>query len=115
MLPPLGPELWDYRYPVCVGSYNASLEFEPLREVIFERKLEANIVGAKAIEKVFPRSVLNFSGDRNVGYRVVREIANGVMSSAKCIACLPVGIADVDHRVADRTAELIVPLVIQKC
>src|SRR3974377_1905203 len=99
-------------------------KFKQLPPVILERKLKAIIVDVESLNaagihnhsasEVQPPAPLELAADRNFGNRVIQQVGKSVVSLMKIIRRLRVGVIDVQHRIADRRAEFVAPVVIQE-
>src|SRR5262245_34794173 len=71
------------------------------------------IVSLEAIQEVLPSTPDQLRAYHDVVDRIKQKVTRGIMTTMKCIGRLPVGIRDVQHRVADGTGEALIPSVVE--
>src|SRR6185436_1041945 len=91
-----------------------SLSSELPREVVLERELHLDPVAVETVGEVLASSPLILPADHHVRYRRVEQITEEVLPGLERVGSLAVSVVDVLARIADRSRETLVPLVIQE-
>jgi hypothetical protein len=89
------------------------LKRELLGEVVFERKLDVNIVGREIIEKVLSFAPDQLGANHYVVSRIEQQVTGTIVTAMERVWRLPVRIRDIQHRISDRAAEALIPCVVQ--
>src|SRR5262245_28173598 len=87
---------------------------EALREVVFERELDAVNLRAEAVGKVLAAPELEPDAWLEVRRRQVEQIAQGVVPNVERVGRLCLGVVDVDPRIADGRCEPLVPGMVEE-
>src|SRR6202008_254722 len=72
-----------------------------------------NVLRREAIEEVFASAPNHLGANHRVRYRIKQQVARCVVTTPESIRCLSFRVRDVEHRVANRTREALVPRVIE--
>ena len=85
-----------------------------VREVVLERELQLEPVGAESVREVGPASPLQLNAGHRIRHRRVEQVAEKVLAGLECVGRLSVAVVDVLAGIADRRGELRIPRVVHE-
>src|ERR1700757_4500685 len=94
------------------ADYCKTSELERLSPVIFERKLQAIVVHVETVAKIHTSAELELTSDGDWSNGFIEQVADSIVSLVEIRGILRVRVLDVQHGVAERTGEMVIPSVI---